>query len=631
MMTRAITPRRLLAFLLCLLPIVSARRAEAWRRWYDYSGSEDQAYAVTIDSAGEVVAAGRLGASYVDTATVLKLDGATGEPGWHRDFDGTGSSSYYAQGFFAVATDAANDVVAGGLLANADPTYSDITVIKLAAADGTELWRQEINGYRDGDRLGDLTIDASGDVVAVGDLTDTTPASPYGFSTLFTVFKFAGSNGMELWRRQIGTSNFFNGGDRVAVDAAGDVVAIGRVGTGIGDGDLAIVKLAGSDGSVLWSIVLDAMFGYDVAVDGAGDVLVGGVSYDFQRFFVAKLAAATGTVLWRTDTANDPGFAADIAIDGADDVIVVGGGTNAQGPWIVAKLDGGTGDYVWSQDVPKYAFGTVAVDGAGDVLAGGNFSTPTEQDLAAVKLAGATGSEIWRQRVDGTMTAPDGESYYGDSASALAIDSANDVVAAGALQNGPYAYYRDFAVVKLGGLDGAVGPVYGNRLVVGDRAGDPVARRILGVAVDVAVRLPALGSAGDPTTNGATVTLQNPTTLESATLSLPAGGSWEALGSPPGSRGYKYVDSSGANGPCKLLLAKAGSLRVSCRGNHGPIPFSLDEPTQGALVLSVRLGAAEPQCMRFGGSIRHDTGTANPGPRGLFTASRAVAFSGACP
>jgi hypothetical protein len=48
-------------------------------------------------------------------------------------------------------------------------------------------------------------------------------------------------------------------------------------------------------------------------------------------------------------------------------------------------------------------------------------------------------------------------------------------------------------------------------------------------------------------------------------------------------------------------------------------------------VLSVRLGAAEPQCVRFGGTVRNDAGTANPGPSGRFVATKATGFSGDCP
>jgi len=79
------------------------------------------------------------------------------------------------------------------------------------------------------------------------------------------------------------------------------------------------------------------------------------------------------------------------------------------------------------------------------------------------------------------------------------------------------------------------------------------------------------------------------------------------------------------------VLVKPGSWRATCLGSLGSIPFSLDEPSQGTLVLSVKLGAAEAQCVRFGGTIRRDAGTAHPGPSGLFAASSAQAFSGGCP
>ena len=114
-------------------------------------------------------------------------------------------------------------------------------------------------------------------------------------------------------------------------------------------------------------------------------------------------------------------------------------------------------------------------------------------------------------------------------------------------------------------------------------------------------------------------------------FTLPGGAAWRPLGGPPGTAGYKYVDADGVNGPCSLLIARPGSLSALCRGRLGTIPFSLDEPTQGALLMSVQLGAAEVQCALFGGNVVKDAGTANPGPRGSFDARKAPAGTGVCP
>ena len=61
------------------------------------------------------------------------------------------------------------------------------------------------------------------------------------------------------------------------------------------------------------------------------------------------------------------------------------------------------------------------------------------------------------------------------------------------------------------------------------------------------------------------------------------------------------------------------------------VPFSLDEPSQGALAASIRLGTADPQCAVFGGDVSKDVGTASPGPSGVFRARAAAPANGACP
>jgi hypothetical protein len=638
-----LSPGRARVVLLCLLAVGLVRRADAWRLDIDGPGQydDDLARQVAIDGAGRVVAVGQVGGGNgtQPVASVVKLDGATGAQLWRTDSAGTGTTAGYGQTWYPVVTDAANNVIVGGFLVNI-VTRGDFAVMKLAAAGGGELWRQEINGVGNfDDVVQGIALDAAGDVIAAGGLNDGAGAFPYDINDVFTVIKFAGSDGTELWRRQFGPGAPFNDARGVVVDGAGDVVAVGQAASVAGDNQLTVVKLDGDDGSVLWSYGIDDAGGNTVALDSAGDVYVAGFSnYSMGEtdFLVLRLAKATGAVVWRRDIAGSAvafDLGSQIAVDGADDVIVVGSVDNvgAEDDWRVLKLDGATGADIWARAVAGGRSGvlrSLALDSAGNVFAGGDFSRPAERNLAVVKLSGVDGAELWQQELDGRSTYSE-ETELG---AGVAVDSNDDVVAVGRLNNeGSPASSGDFSVLKLGGLDGAVGPVAGRRLSVSDRAGNPAARRILAVAVDVPIKVPAAGTAGDPTTNGATVTLQNPTTLESATISLPAGGSWRALGTPPGRRGYKYLDSSGSNGPCKLVLAQPGLLRVSCAGNLGPIPFSLDEPTQGALVLSVRLGAAEPQCVRFGGTVRNDAGTANPGPSGRFVATKATGFSGDCP
>ena len=108
-------------------------------------------------------------------------------------------------------------------------------------------------------------------------------------------------------------------------------------------------------------------------------------------------------------------------------------------------------------------------------------------------------------------------------------------------------------------------------------------------------------------TDDALDTLKNPITLEGAAFFLPPGGFWLPLGD----RGWMYRDPQGANGPCISVRIQRGSIfRATCLGSKGIIPFSLDEPQQGTLQVTLQLGSARRHCIEFGGDIRRDTSTA---------------------
>jgi hypothetical protein len=107
------------------------------------------------------------------------------------------------------------------------------------------LWQQAINGTANGlDEAVAVTVDGVGDMVAIGETLNTSTRFD------FTVVKFAGLSGTELWRRVIsGTASFSNDmAFAVTVDGARDAVAAGFTeNTGTGS-DFTVVKLRGTDG-----------------------------------------------------------------------------------------------------------------------------------------------------------------------------------------------------------------------------------------------------------------------------------------------------------------------------------------------------------------------------------------------
>ena len=171
--------------------------------------------------------------------------------------------------------------------------------------------------------------------------------------------------------------------------------------------------------------------------------------------------------------------------------------------------------------------------------------------------------------------------------------------------------------------------IAGGKLMLKDKGGDASKRKLAVISKDPALVAPPPGSGADPTRTGAELRVFNPGTQEQAAFALPSAG-WKGLGTPPGVKGYKYVDKDLVNGPCKKVLIRPGKLlKAVCSGSQ--IGFTLDEPVQGSLALRFSTGgaASASSCLRFGGTVVHDT-QATAGITGKFKAVDAAAPP-ACP
>ncbi len=531
---------------------------ELWRRDIGPPGVGNEAKAVAVNAAGNVFAAGRTGVLEGDLA-VVALDGSDGSYLWSFAIGGTAGLDDVAR---AIAIDGSSDVIAGGMVANTG-TMGDFYVTKLRGTDGSELWHQTINGTANGeDFVAALAVDAAGDVFVAGSIVNT------GTSVDFGVAKLRGGDGAVLWQQALnGSANAIDRGWAIAVDGAGDAAAVGYVDTAGDSLDIAVVKLRGSDGAILWQQAFDGGAssmdeGLAVAIDSAGDIVAAGSSVPFgggaifsTDFTVIKIAGADGSEQWRT-TING------VSLGGVNDIAHA-----------------------------------VAVDGNDDVFAAGSTQGPeTYDDFTVVKLTGASGGEVWRRTIKGATP----YDYY-EKATALAVDASGHAVAVG--QVGAELGFSAMAVLAVRE------EVAGHSLGISDR-GDPKRRRLVLLSKETGVIGSGPGGPADLTIGGATLELFNPVSGEVDEIPLPAE-NWAAW--PPGGnsttvpQAFVYRDSQRAAGPCnKVLVGGDGTLKATCRG--GEIDFTLDEPSQGALAVNLRAATgAILHCMLFGGTIGRDT------------------------
>jgi len=166
--------------------------------------------------------------------------------------------------------------------------------------------------------------------------------------------------------------------------------------------------------------------------------------------------------------------------------------------------------------------------------------------------------------------------------------------------------------------------VAGKKLLVKDKAGDPIHRKLVFLVKDPSIAVPLAGYDGDPSRVGAQLHVLNPSSQQSATMDLPFD-HWTALGNPPGSKGYKYSDPELSVGPCKKVVLKPHKIvKATCAGNQLAFPLSTSPQGRLAVRLTVGNGAGAPSfCSDFAPpAVIKDTQAAN-GKTGLFKAKDA--------
>ncbi len=206
------------------------------------------------------------------------------------------------------------------------------------------------------------------------------------------------------------------------------------------------------------------------AVIGAGFTLgvfpgVNTIPGPFLRSLLVKFSAS-GSMEWVREfgTESSGDTLESVAVDAAGDIFVSGstllpGSPNPNGTLqaTVAKFDPG-GNMLWVRQLPMAGasdLNSIAVDGNGDILAGGSTglaSNPLVQSAVVLKLSGATGAQMWQQQF-GTSTSFNG-------LEAVAVDRAGDVFASliiGSSSPSPPTsnpYQVDANILKLDGSSG---------------------------------------------------------------------------------------------------------------------------------------------------------------------------------
>jgi hypothetical protein len=416
-----------------------------------------------------------------------------------NDLDPAGGATSFAKGFgpdgtqsiLAVSTDKQGNILLAGAFDGSinlggqtltSAGKQDIFIAKLSPT-GQHIWSKRFGDSYNQTATG-IGADANGNVIVTGifignvDFGGGTLTSDTIFFQDVFLAKFT-PDGTHIFSKRYGDSNiqYANG---LAVDLYGNAIISGYFQnnvdfgggtlTSAGDFDVFVAKFDGS-GAHVWSKRFgDAQVqrGRAVAVDGSGNVVIGGDAQGMTDFgggaltagttssaFVAKLSA-DGKHVWSKMFGAGKALGQAVAVAPNGDVALAGafegtidfGGGPMENPNVqdafVAVLGGASGAHVWSKqlgdDLSQSATG-VAFTAKNEALLAGGFTGTIP--LGASKLSSQGGFDAFVMRFDG-KGCPVWARSYGDPAVQSPQSLMVDPISSGAFLAGSFGGTVDF-------------------------------------------------------------------------------------------------------------------------------------------------------------------------------------------
>jgi hypothetical protein len=437
--------------------------------------------------------------SLLTLCLLLMLAGRASAADWAKNFGGFTGGNAYTQ---ATATDASGNTYLAGYFSRATLTLGSVTLTRIGSQDafvakldasGTVLWAKNFGGSGATTYGQSIAVDGSGNIYLGGDFGGANLTTP-ALTTIGSQDAFAlklDSTGAITWAKSFGGSGATAWGRGIAVDGSGNVYLGGLFAgnlttpalTTIGSQDAFALKLD-STGATTWAMNFGgsgaSVFGKGIAVDGFGNVYVGGyfvganlttpalTKFGGQQDAFALKLDSTGATTWAKNFGGDGAIAAcnAIAVDGSGNVYLGGyfGGADLTTPALTKiggnnafalKLDS-TGATTWAKNFGgsggAYTFGqAIAVDGSGNVYLGGDFCIANLTTPALTKIGSFDGFAL---KLDSTGATTWAKSFGGSGSSAhgqgIAVDGSGNVHLGGYFT---YANLTTPTLTKIGNQD----------------------------------------------------------------------------------------------------------------------------------------------------------------------------------
>ena len=303
--------------------------------------------------------------------------------------------------------------VTGDLKVTDDTIHGDTSVSLSSGLGNRENWILSISGNNG---TFDDPTDTYNDGVAYDSLGNA-----------YSVGWYSGTSGCYLQKispsGEVLFSNFYDQYDSygygLTVDKNDDVIIIlGENDGADGSDDIVLVKVAGTDGSIVWQKNINSYGDADdyatcVDSDLNGDIfIVGGTSQSGNDCYIGKFSGATGAAIWQKkydiDGLDDSGTGVTVDKDGN---LAVVGTAGWYGEFIsVFKFNGVDGSIIWEsraghalwENGNTYTGAIRSTDISADTNGDFYFGMIDDSDYSAsmvVKFNGSTGAKMWARRI----------------------------------------------------------------------------------------------------------------------------------------------------------------------------------------------------------------------------------------
>lgn len=421
-------------------------------RYNSTSNNVDRVSDMVVDASGNVYVTGSSlnaasGASGFDIVTIKY--NSSGVQQWIQTFNGSGNGPDNAA---SIALDASGNVYVGGTSYRGGTDY-DFCVIKYNNS-GVQQWQIYNGAGTNYDELKAITLDASGQPIAVGGV------QPTSTNTNYRTLKLNAATGAVTWNQDF-TSTGSNLDIAVAVttDASDNVYVTGHSFNSGEDLNVRTIKY-NSAGTLQWNTqrnqntTLDSYdMPSDIAVDATGITYVlatvfnGAASDDDIYLIKYNVAGTILTTVELNGTANAKDKPTGMKLDAAGNIYITGylkGASTAEDLFIakynsslaqqwIDKYNGSGNNYDEGDDI------SFDLSGTNLFVTGYSYLTTSNNDYVTLKYDLATGTRQWLTRFNGPAN-------NADNARAIAIDGIGNIYVSGDSKGAGTNY--DFSTIK---------------------------------------------------------------------------------------------------------------------------------------------------------------------------------------